>query len=577
VKKHLKVTFAAVLLSAAVSVSAIPAAFADEAAAAGGQTSITAYDLNESLKVEVKSVLNERVAGGTRLGAVVRLTNTSGKLTRVPDYELRLKTADGIEYTLQPSASNAPSVNAKSSRELSYLLTIDNTDDVKLSGIEWVDVDYYVYPKKETVKLELPVDGLAWQGADAAVAGASALKKWGESFTIPALDSPLVYKPVSITRDFSGTQPVSVVQMLVENPGNARETLPALAMDGKTATDVYSGKLVEEGAVVLEAGEKRYIHFAIPTDIDSELTSLNVLTVENYKSAAEGDKTFNVGRLNILLPTASAASSATAGEASYKLGDPIGLDKLNKIVHPNMEVSLVELHLQENDGDGFKTAVAKFKLVNKSDRPLPVPSFQTELISSDGYVYAGYAQDTVAPRVLPGAAYAVSYSFTVPKSETSDTLKLNLLDAQTIKPYKSVIASIDAGIQTEDTNRNFELNLYPLTVKITDWSIGANYSPAAGYSYKTKLFLDIKQDQQAIVDATSPKLQLEYVDSSGKTIGSSGLLGFAGTNKLMNGENDITVNAVTEQMEIPLTVRIYETFVNANGEQVKRLLTTFKQ
>lgn len=575
-KKHFKVTFAAAVLSAALISSALPAAYADDgaASASAAQAAVAAHDLNDKLKVEVKSVLNEHVADGTRLGAVVRLTNTTGKITRVPDYELRLKTADGVEYTLQPSAANAPSVNAKSSRELSYMLTIDSTDDVVLSSIEWVDVDYYVYPKSETVKLDVPVTELAWHGADSTIASASALKKWGEAFTIPELSSPLVYKPVSITRDFSGPQPVSVVQVLVDNPGKARETVPDLVMDGKTDADVYGGKLVEQGPVVLEAGDKRYIHFAIPTDIDSELRSLNVLTVEKFASAA-GPAPFNVGRLNILLPTAAAAASS--GEADYQLGTPIKLDALNKIVHPNMEVSLIELHMQENDGDGFKTAVAKFKLVNKSDRPLPVPTFQTELVSGDGYVYAGYAQGNVAARVLPGGAYAVSYSFTVPKSETSDSLKLNVLDAQTIKPYKSVIATVHAGVQKEETDRNTELKLYPLKVNVTDWSVGANYSPMSGYSYKLKLFLDIKQDPQAIEDATTPKLEIDAVDSLGRTFGSATDLGFAGVNKLVEGENDISIRAVTEQLEVPLTLRIYETFTNANGEQVKRLLTTFKQ
>ncbi|WP_052487141.1 hypothetical protein [Gordoniibacillus kamchatkensis] len=251
-RKYVKVTFATALLTAVIASSAVPAAFADGGAAVTAVQS-PSYALNDVLQVEVKSVLNERVKDGTRLGAVIRITNTSGKLTRVPDYELRLKTADGTEYTLQPSATNVPSVNAKASRELTYLLTIDRTDEVNVTGVEWVDVDLYVYPKKETRMLDVPMSGIAWKGAETAISDANARKKWGESFTLPSLNSPLVYKPVDLTRDFNDKTPVNVVQVLVENPTAERQALPDLAMDGKSATDVFSGQLVEQGPIVLDA------------------------------------------------------------------------------------------------------------------------------------------------------------------------------------------------------------------------------------------------------------------------------------------------------------------------------------
>ncbi|KIL41782.1 hypothetical protein SD70_05365 [Gordoniibacillus kamchatkensis] len=570
-KKYLKTTFATVLLSAAIATSALPAARAD-GEPAGAPATLQSYTLNDSLRVEVKSVLNERVKDGTRLGAVVRLTNTTGKLTRVPDYELRLKTEDGTEYTLQPSATNVPSVNGKATRELSYMLTVDRSDDIKIADIEWVDVDLYVYPKKETLMLDIPAAGMIWEGKESAIEDSNAMRKWGESFTLPSLNSPLVYKPVDLTRDFNGQSPVSVVQVLVENPTSDRQALPDLAMDGKSATDVYSGQLVEQGPIVLEAGEKRYVHFAIQTDIDTVLQSLNVLTVEKYASA-EGQKTFNVGHLNIVLPTAT-VTAPSASDAKYKLGTPIAFDKLNKIIHQNLEVSLVELHVQDNDRDGFKTAIAKFKLLNKSDRPLPVPSFATELVSTDGYVYAGFAQAITAQRVIPSGATTVSYSFTVPKSQESTDLELRLLDAQTVKPYKSVIAAIRADAQLDDTIQVTELNMYPFKLKMNNWTASANFQGV--YTYKLKLDLDIQQDPQAIVDSSSPKLQIDVVGSDGRVIASLPNLGLTGVNALINGSNEISLSAATTQLEIPFTFRIYESFTNTNGEVAKRLLTTLK-
>ncbi|WP_052487142.1 hypothetical protein [Gordoniibacillus kamchatkensis] len=303
------------------------------------------------------------------------------------------------------------------------------------------------------------------------------------------------------------------------------------------------------------------------------LQSLNVLTVEKYASA-DGQKTFNVGRLNVVLPTAVAAATAP-NEAKYKLGTPLTFDKLNKIIHPNMEVSLVELHVQDNENDGFKTAIAKFKLLNKSDHPLPVPSFATELVSADGYVYAGYGQTNVAQRVIPSGATTVSYSFSVPKSQESTELQLNILDAQTIKPYKSVIGSLRADAQTDDTTQATELNLYPFKLKMNYWTASANFYQGV-YTYKIKLNLDIQQDPQAVADASSPKLQIDVVGSEGRVIGSMQNLSLTGVNALINGSNEIALNAATNQLEIPFTFRIYEAFTNTNGEVVSRLLTTLK-
>jgi hypothetical protein len=41
-----------------------------------------------SIKVEIKSVLNERIPEGTRIGAVVRFYNVGSKTVRVPVYVL---------------------------------------------------------------------------------------------------------------------------------------------------------------------------------------------------------------------------------------------------------------------------------------------------------------------------------------------------------------------------------------------------------------------------------------------------------------------------------------------------------
>ncbi|MGO4271527.1 hypothetical protein AB4Z22_17055, partial [Paenibacillus sp. TAF58] len=155
--KTMKRSLATIVLTAALLTTAsFPAWAADDlnlaAAAAAANTNIS-YALKDKIEVEIKSMLNEHESDSTKLGAVIRIKNTSGKISRVPDFELRVRMADGIEYTLQPSAKNPKSIQPKSQQELSYLTTVDRTDDVALTDLSFVDVNLEVYPKAETTLL----------------------------------------------------------------------------------------------------------------------------------------------------------------------------------------------------------------------------------------------------------------------------------------------------------------------------------------------------------------------------------------------------------------------------------------
>lgn len=96
-----------------------------------------------------QSILNEHESDTTKLGAVIRIKNTTDKITRVPDFELRVRMEDGIEYTLQPSAKNPKSILPKTQQELSYLTNAERSDDADLSELSFVDVDMEVYPKRK--------------------------------------------------------------------------------------------------------------------------------------------------------------------------------------------------------------------------------------------------------------------------------------------------------------------------------------------------------------------------------------------------------------------------------------------
>jgi hypothetical protein len=568
-----KKPMASIALSAALLTMATPVWASDATNQTISKSPTVSYTLTESINAEIKSIINEQTGEVTRLGAVVRLSNSSSKITRLPDYELRLRTADGIEYSLQPSAKNAKSLQPKSTLELSYMSVIDRTDNISLKEINWVDVDVNIYPKKETYLLSLPVNAnTAWNGSDTVITDQTAIKKWGEAFTIPLINSPLVYKTVDIHQDSTDKGSVTTVQLEVSNPTDGRQSVPDFSIDGITENGVYNGQRAETN-VTLEPGEKKYVHILIPTDLDSKLTSLHLLTPEKFATASD-EKAYEVGRLKILLP--SSGNTGVATVPMYELGKPMVLDPLNKQIHASMDVSLVELHMSENDGDGFKTALAKFKLTNRSDRPLQVPVFQTKLTSQDGYQYSGSKQATTTASVVPNASAVVNFSFALPASETGEGLKLSLYDQQTIdkNSFKSILAAYQVNMQS-DGDANL-LQVYPYEAKVTYWTISANYSLQTGYSYKLKLSLDLKQDKAVLTDGNNSKLEFDAYDSLGGLLGSI-TKGFTGQNRLISGSNEIDLNALSNQLEFPMTIKVYEVITNENGETAKRYLASFKQ
>lgn len=565
------------LASAAISVSLLGpglAAYAAEgtppvlAAAAAPSVKLTAL-----LDVELKSVLSQKTENGTRLGVVVRLKNSGAAVTRVPDYEVRAETADGIQYTLKPSVSNARSVQAKASTELSYLADIDRTDDVTVTQVNWTDVDYYVYPKTETTIATLPVQGEVWQGDASVIAKPEALKKWSDSFTIPGLLSPIQYTPVSISKESAAAGTVYVVQLLAHNPADRRESVPSFSLDGKEGEKVFTGSRVEQGALVLEAGAEKYIHYAIPAEQDTALESLNLLTGETFADAGAAGvavTSYAVGRLHILLPGEGEGARAVA----YALGTPIAFDNRSQLVSPDLKVSVEQFYMHANKEEGNKGVTATFKLTNTSRKPLAVPAFAADLVTKEGYEYAGSRQAIQTAAVLPGSSVTVRYAFTVPASEKGENLVLKLQDAVTAAPYKTTIAALSAGLQKTDNNN---WSLYPFNVKVNSWTLNSSYSPATNYMYvyRLKLDLSIERDEGVQVDNAFSRIMVELYDSFDRLVGTGGA-NLYGMDRLVNGDNSITLQGASDMLDIRHKIYVYEVFSTPNGE-AKRLLAQYNQ
>ncbi|TDG00306.1 hypothetical protein [Paenibacillus piri] len=534
------------------------------------------YQLSTTIKAQVKSVLNEKAADGTRIGAVVRLFNSGTTVTRVPDYEVRMKTEGGVEYTLRPSTVNAAAIQPRETVELSYMIVVDRADDFSLRELSWADVDEFEYPRKESIVLTIPVSSLEWKGAQAS-ADMTAARKWGEPFKIPVLSSALEYTPVNVIRQNTQQGLVNIVVLLVENKGSMKETLPGFTISGKTDKKMYSGSRLGQDSVSLDPGEKQLVYYAIPTENNVDLTSLTVMTPELFAESIQTNINYTVGRISIQLPANINLSGVMEQPEPYQTGKPIKFDPYNKLIRPEVNVSLVELHMHKAEGDGYKTVIAKYKLENRSENPLPVPGFTAELTGSDGHNYLGTRQSTAVQTLVPNLSYVISYSFNVPDSESGDRMIMKMMDSQSVAPYNVPIAVFQTSVQKEVDDQ--ALPFYPFTVKLLDWSLGSSLLPSSSgltYAYKLRLNLDIARLDNVVIDQNFSKMKVEIIDSQGRVLGAEST-SFTGVSRLTSGWQTINFNSLrTEQFEYPLTVCLYESIDTPFGE-AKRLVKTLKQ
>ncbi|OXM83462.1 hypothetical protein [Paenibacillus rigui] len=566
------------------SVGAEQPGYVAEAKAPGYQA------LTDALQVQVKSVLNERTSDSVKIGVVIRLKNDSNETKRVPDYELRVRTEDGAVYTLLPSAGNIRSALPQSENELSYLVKLEHKKTIRLTELQWIDVDWNVYPKAETVVLTTPVSGQAWAGADAVIQDPASIKQWGEAFTIAASSLPLTYTPVDLSKQYDGQKTNYVVKMLVENTGDSTETVPELILEGKDGTTSFQGPRVEQKSVTIEPKEKKYIHFAIGTDPDSVLKTIRVLTPESFAiTDAKGQSVpfqYNIGRIELVLPEAGLPVSQIQ-PVDYTVKNAISFDPLNALINPDVAISLVDVTMNESQGVGYKTAVAKFKLTNTSTSPIPVPIFGTELDTPQGISYAGSRQVSGLKQLMPNLTQVISYAFIIPSSEQGDHLVLKLSDPQTAAPFKSTIAALNVAVTPEPqpkTGMGDVLSFYPFEVKVDSWSIGATTSIVTAantqltYGYKLKLHLDVTQTDNVVVDQDFSKMKAALVDSAGRTVAEQNLsfTQSGGVNQVVSGELNIRFdNVKAEQQDNNMTLRLYES-VNTEFGEAKRLLAVYK-
>ncbi|OCT11550.1 hypothetical protein A8709_05000 [Paenibacillus pectinilyticus] len=532
------------------------------------------YQLTDAIQVEVKSVLNEPTPDGTRIGAVVRLYNGGDRLIGVPEYEVRVKTQEGLEYIMRPSQANPRNIQPKETVELSYMNVVDRYDVFSLAELSWLDVDEFVYPKEEKRIISVPIGDQEWRGEKANFSDPSKIKKWEDTFTIPVLSDSITYQPVSLSEQNTPDGLMTVVSLLATNVGDKTTTIPDFRMNGKSATKVFTGKRLEQGALTLDPGEKNYIHYAIPVKNKSDLKSLTVLTPEDFVAEDKSHSSFLIGRVTINLEGAASSQRFMSQLAPYELNKPIKFDPLSDLIQPQVEVSMVDLSMSESAGGGFKAVVAKFKMLNKSGGPIQVPYFQTVLTSTSGNKYAGTRQETKVASLIPNISYVIYYSYIVPNTETGEQLAMEILDAKKVEPYNFAVAAFKT--KTAAASGDSSSAFYPFHVTLNNWYTESNYNMGKGgssYSYKLNVDLDIKLQDAVVVDQNFSKMRLEVVDSTNRVMASK-VLSFIGDDKIVSGTQ--TLNFDLDRLENTVTLRMYEIIDTPFGE-VRRLIQSWNR
>jgi hypothetical protein len=368
---------------------------------------------------------------------------------------------------------------------------------------------------------------------------------------------------------------------------DSKRTLQAPVLSG-TIVSTLDEMMLKTDAVLkpdtyLAPGTSGTYKFALELPDGIQTESLQFLVSEDITTTASGTgttasaQTASVPVAGITLSGLTAATTGLEQLPAYELGKPLAFDTNNEVIDPKLEVSVVELTGHTNTENGYQTVVAKFKFLNRSGQTLALPAFATELTDAYGTSYPGSRQTTSLQQLIPNSAYVYSYSYLLPPS-SEGPYKLSILDQSATTKYKVAIADylvkVD-GAGSLSTDPQPVLSFYPYQIKLESWSLSSQYSSGT-YSYKLKLGLDIKKEDQVITDASFSTMEFEVVDTNGRALGSSSQV-LQGTNKLVNGLQTISfTNIKSEQFEYPLTVRVYESIVTPSGT-VKRLVAELKQ
>ncbi len=556
------------LLAGAVAMQGGAVAWAADSSPVAVKETTANYGLTKHIRAALKNIAVVKTDNGLQLSATVRVYNGGQAKERLPEHELHVRTSDGLVYKLQASASNKGALQPKEIGELTYMSVVDSEESLTVDAVSFVHVDVYQYPKKITELLKMPARSVWYETGGSRQQQNVQTVKWGETFIIPGINSGILYTPVDVSIQHAEGNRTAVITLLAENPAQGRVKIPEFRLDASSAQKTYDGQASAGNPKTLEPGEKADIHFTVPIENDTEISAITVMSQDVFVSPQGNAATpIYTGKLNLVWPSTEEMRSSAA---SYEIGSPISFDDRNAIIDNETEVALMELHLHENPEEGYKTAIAKFKVTNRGDSPKAFPLFETEMVNGKGIAYRGTRQANVTGTINPDLSYVVSYSYQLPKTEDGSEFVVKLLDAKSAAPYATKIASLQTAVQTEAAGDTF--SLYPFDVELNSTEVSFTYVQGM-YNYKIRLDLDIAQADNVVVDNNFSKLRFEIVDGLGRVLGAKDAA-FTGTNKLVSGKQTIDAsNIQTDQFVSPVTLNIYEVIDTPIGV-AKRLLVS---
>lgn len=300
-------------------------------------------------------------------------------------------------------------------------------------------------------------------------------------------------------------------------------------------------------------------HAVLPEGISPEDLQL-VLVEKKVKDAANAE---------ILLPVmVTDLDQATKQDgieaAPYQVGDNLKLQS-STFVNEQLDTSLVDFHLYENETNGYKSAVAKFKLSNHGTSTITLPEWSTELIGEDGLVYSGRLVKAASQEVAPNTSYMLTYTYLVPSADEEQPFTLHIYDGKTATPAKISLGAYQLHFLKDDASGSYKV--YPYEVDIKDFNVFYAMLNKT-FVFEFKVDMEVHKLEQLLIDSATSKLQFDLVDTQDNVIATQSLA-FEG---IKNGSQMIKfTNDEVNQFSDMYRVKVYER-IETGSSTMKRLL-----
>jgi hypothetical protein len=297
----------------------------------------------------------------------------------------------------------------------------------------------------------------------------------------------------------------------------------------------------------------------LPQGITPEELQL-VLVEKKAKDAANAEKLLPI----MVTDLDQAAKQDGIVAAQYQVGDNLKLQS-STLVNEQLDTALVDFHLYENETNGYKSAVAKFKLTNHGTSTIKLPEWSTELIGQDGLVYSGSLVKAASQEVAPNTSYMLTYTYLVPTAQEEQPFTLHIYDGKTATPAKITLGAFELHFLKDDTSGTYKV--YPYEVNIKNFNVFYSMLNKT-FVFEFKVDMEVHKLEQLLIDSATSKLQFDLVDTQNNVIATQSLT-FDG---IKNGSQTIKfTNDQVNQFSDMYRIKVYERIETGSGS-VKRLL-----